>query len=642
MPIYEDFESGSSGWTNGGTTAGGRNFSSFLGRFGAWQQTEKTYQVVDAAAPVSFSFDLYEIDSWDGEAFKLFVNGELIFAKSLSSGRNDGASSGSVDGISWKMTPLTKGTSDLGFASGKWSKDQKFHVEVTIADPSDKITIGFASTLDQSVSDESFGIDNVQAANLADMRVAAASIPAVIEHPSKIGMGTWDIDANGSALEDLGKIDFGWYYNWQPDPLWKASGVAGSSAEFVPMIWGRAQATSDIIARIAASSADYLLGFNEPDNGRQANMSVQEAIDLWPLLMSTGKILGSPGATTGETLGEDSWLGQFMEQASAKGYRVDFIAVHYYSDNPDVDAFESFLKAVYAEYQKPIWVTEWALVDWSDQDKFTVEQLAAFASEAIQMMDDLAFVQRHAWFGFYDGGDGWHINTQLASADGSLTALGSLFQGLAAADEVGSVDPEQSPGSGGSGQAGTSDPEPFKAADLELVAATYQFFTGAVPDVGGFQYLIDSPQNSGDLNDAYYAGFNQENRFLNFANNLASFGIGSATFEAKFGDLSFDAAVALAYDEIVGIDRAEAQGIDVDAALSFLNGAIGFYTTVALERVVSPGVDLDDAVKIVMIGSVLYEAMKADIGIYADAVDEFVAAYAQGTAVPYGQDLLPI
>ena len=442
MAIYEDFENGAVGWSNSGTTNGGKNFSTFLGRFGAWQQTEKVYQVEDTSRAVTLSFDLYEIDSWDGEAFKVFINDKLLFSKTLFSGKNDGKSSGSVDGISWKVVPTTNGGSDLGFSGGRWYKDQKFHIELTISKPSDQIKIGFSSTLDQELRDESFGIDNVRGSNLAEVKVVDAAIPSVIENTSKIGVGTWDIDAKGSAIHHLAEIDFGWYYNWMPEPLWKAANMSGASnAEFVPMIWGAADATAATMEKIAASSSKYLLGFNEPDHTNQANLTVQQAIDLWPLLMSTGKILGSPGTTTAETLGPNSWLGQFMDQASAKGYRVDFIAVHYYSDNPDVDAFKSFLEAVHAQYNKPIWVTEWALVDWMDQDKFSVEQLSVFANEAIQMMDDLSFVERQAWFGFYDGGDGWHINTELANHDGSLTELGSLFASLAADDQVASISP---------------------------------------------------------------------------------------------------------------------------------------------------------------------------------------------------------
>lgn len=184
--------------------------------------------------------------------------------------------------------------------------------------------------------------------------------------------------------------------------------------------------------------------------------------------------------------------------------------------------------------------------------------------------------------------------------------------------------------------------EPFATADLELVATTYQFFTGSVPTEVGFEYLIDSRANSTDLNDAYYAQFNQENRFINFSNNLGSIGAGAAQYETQYGSLTFNDAVAKAYDEIVGFDAALAANIDVDAALAFIRGAVDFYTAVARERVVPSGVPLDDALKIVMIGSVMHEAIKADIGHYATAVDEFVSLYRADGAVPYGMDLFAL
>lgn len=179
---------------------------------------------------------------------------------------------------------------------------------------------------------------------------------------------------------------------------------------------------------------------------------------------------------------------------------------------------------------------------------------------------------------------------------------------------------------------------PYSTADMELVAATYQFFTGSVPSEAGFAFLIRSDLNANDLGDAYYSGFNQENRFINFANNLGSFGAGAEKFDAAFGDLSFEQAVALAYDQIVGTGRAA--GANVDAAHAFFIEAYGFYESVALERVVPSGVALDDAVKLVMIGSMLNESVKAHAGVYADAVDDFVASYHAGAAAGYGSDLL--
>ena len=52
------------------------------------------------------------------------------------------------------------------------------------------------------------------------------------------------------------------------------------------------------------------------------------------------------------------------------------------------------------------------------------------------------------------------------------------------------------------------------------------------------------------------------------------------------------------------------------------------------------GVSLADATKLVMIGSVLNESIKADVGVYSDAIDDFVAAYQNDQPVPYGADLI--
>ncbi len=205
------------------------------------------------------------------------------------------------------------------------------------------------------------------------------------------------------------------------------AGVAPSAAgaEYVHMIWGAADVAPETMEYLTGVAT--ILGFNEPDLSAQSDMTVEEALALWPELMKTGARLGSPAPTQGEVLGEQSWLGRFMAGAEAAGHRVDFIAVHYYSGDGDVAAFETFLQDVHAQYGKPVWVTEWSLADWWDTDRFTHADNAAFLREATVMMDRLDFVERHAWFGLYDGMDGWNISTNLVEADGTLTEVGQTF-----------------------------------------------------------------------------------------------------------------------------------------------------------------------------------------------------------------------
>jgi hypothetical protein len=262
-----------------------------------------------------------------------------------------------------------------------------------------------------------------------------------IDNPEKIGIGTWDLDSQGTALAHVEGLGFGWYYNWHPKALWDASGGADLlSSEFVPMIWGSSDVNSASLDYITQSSAKTLLGFNEPDHLNQANMSVDEALALWPELMSTGKRLGSPGTTPEGAFGEDSWLARFLQGAHNKGYQVDFAAIHYYTVDMDVAAFKADLESLYDAYGLPIWVTEWALVDWGNPDRFTLEETAAFAREAIHMMDDLPFVERHAWFGAYEGGDNWYINTELFDSQGQLTAVGHVFADALGGDVLAGAD----------------------------------------------------------------------------------------------------------------------------------------------------------------------------------------------------------
>ncbi len=149
-----------------------------------------------------------------------------------------------------------------------------------------------------------------------------AAAPAHIASGAKKGVGVWSFGGVSQALAASGAS---WYYTWST----QHSGVTTpSSGSFVPMIWGASSVTDASLAQ-ARSYGPYLLGFNEPDMAQQSNMTVEQALELWPKLMAAGKILGSPAvAYGGDTAG--GWLDRFMSGARAKGYRVDFITLHWY------------------------------------------------------------------------------------------------------------------------------------------------------------------------------------------------------------------------------------------------------------------------------------------------------------------------
>ncbi|WP_082181878.1 glycosyl hydrolase [Aestuariivita boseongensis] len=229
---------------------------------------------------------------------------------------------------------------------------------------------------------------------IAALSILAATGPALAQ---KVGIGAWENPRMNMIhwIEDAPGV--GWYYNWRPDQMYTQSRVR-RDVEFVPMIHG----AKDVNKRIRSDlRVRHLLAFNEPDGGsgsHQANMSVAEAVRLWPQLERRGLRLSSPATTQGQTLGRNSWQRRFMDQAEAKGLRVDFMAVHYYSTTGNVNEFRNWLHAVYREYRRPIWVTEFAFIDWNRPQAASYAQNARFIQQAMLMMESLPFVERYAWF----------------------------------------------------------------------------------------------------------------------------------------------------------------------------------------------------------------------------------------------------
>ncbi|ETK36000.1 sigma-70 family RNA polymerase sigma factor [Microbispora sp. ATCC PTA-5024] len=237
------------------------------------------------------------------------------------------------------------------------------------------------------------------------------------------GVGVWKMPGVGTALA---RSRASWYYTWGAghDGVVTPKGV-----RFVPMIWGPASVTRDNLAR-ARSAGPYLLGFNEPDMAAQANMTVEKALALWPKLMAAGRVIGSPAVAYGaDTPG--GWLDRFMSGAAKRGYRVDFVALHWYGGDfrteVAVGRLKSYLQAVYRRYHKPIWLTEYAMIDFSHGTRFPTEtRQAAFVTASTKMLATLPYVHRYAWFGLPATGS--RPNSGLFRDDGTPTPAGRAFQ----------------------------------------------------------------------------------------------------------------------------------------------------------------------------------------------------------------------
>jgi RNA polymerase sigma factor (sigma-70 family) len=237
------------------------------------------------------------------------------------------------------------------------------------------------------------------------------------------GVATWNTSGVDEALAESGAA---WYYDWAATP----SGItAPSSVSFVPMIWGASDVTQATLSQVRQEGST-LLGFNEPDLGSQSNMSVGQALGLWPQLMATGMTLGSP-AVSANAATPGGWLDQFMQGAKARGYRVNFITVHWYGGNFDtasaVSELQGYLQAIYDRYHLPIWLTEFALTNFGGTPQFpTQAQQAAFLTAATSMLAGLPYVQRYAWFALpVSSGSG---TTGLFSAGAVATVVGRAYE----------------------------------------------------------------------------------------------------------------------------------------------------------------------------------------------------------------------
>lgn len=228
-----------------------------------------------------------------------------------------------------------------------------------------------------------------------------------------------------------------WWYNWAPAPdAGVASVYAGLGTEFAPLQWNKdldgGPVTADKLAAKIPAGAKYLLGFNEPNFKRQANLTPKQAAALWPVLQEVARRknlkLVSPAVNyCGDCVSDNGvtyysptqYLDAFF--AACPSCQVDYIAVHTYVCQ------EQYLREKIAElkkYNKPIWLTEFACGDMADKSQITLALQQKYLTDAVNYLENEPAVFRYAWF---SGRNSEIPNINLLGADGQLTALGQLY-----------------------------------------------------------------------------------------------------------------------------------------------------------------------------------------------------------------------
>ena len=209
-----------------------------------------------------------------------------------------------------------------------------------------------------------------------------------------------------------------WFYNWNLDQ------TSSLDVEYVPI--RQVRYWPDMNQDWHYRGASQLLGYNEPDQTGQANMTVGDAIYSWPDLLGTGLRVGAPAVSDGGV----GWLYSFISQADAAGLRVDFVPVHYYRSywNPADPAgaaaqFYNFLKGIYDTVKRPLWVTEWNNgANWTTDPAPTAAQQQATVAAMIDMLDNAPFVERYSIYNWVED------VRRVVWDDGSLTAAGVSYR----------------------------------------------------------------------------------------------------------------------------------------------------------------------------------------------------------------------
>ena len=226
----------------------------------------------------------------------------------------------------------------------------------------------------------------------------------------------------GGACKVRTAMKVSWYYNWSPSE--NEACAAPNGVEYVPMIWGAGTTASiqTTVAGLASKGFKYVLGFNEPDNATQSNITVASAIALLPAFNSPTIAVGTP-STQANTTGQ-AWFTQYMADVAANTtLRADVIAIHWYGWNAgSCDAaasqLESYIK--YAEGfpgNRPIWLTEWGCLN---QSAPTAAGVIAFFQAALAVFAKHPRLARYAWYQ-------WSPNCEVYNTDDTLTELGQVY-----------------------------------------------------------------------------------------------------------------------------------------------------------------------------------------------------------------------
>jgi len=309
--------------------------------------------------------------------------------------------------------PLTTYNQPRFTGDGRTYSLHNYYRSEQLADDEDQIASfvlkhGYMATFAEN--EDGSGASQVFIADQHDLRIA--QLPAPLRGKvSFIRVFPWRWTAKrgyGGNLEDSQLLNSFWRYQWN------ANGESTIDMEYVPMRHNANWPSYDQINSL--QNVTHLLGFNEPMQPDQSNMAIAQVLNQWPRLQESGLRLGSPCTTDGTI----DWVYDFIEQADARGYRVDFITVHYYKGGWSNERLIAWMREIHERTGRPLWVTEFNNgAQWVRGHNPTLEQNAAQLDGYCTIMDQCDFIERYAVFNMRE-------NRRIIN-EGVLTPAGVLY-----------------------------------------------------------------------------------------------------------------------------------------------------------------------------------------------------------------------
>ncbi|CAL1702239.1 unnamed protein product [Somion occarium] len=249
---------------------------------------------------------------------------------------------------------------------------------------------------------------------------SSSSAPAPSPAPAPPSGGALDVAKVGLAwpngpdasLTHFLTPNVGALYTWSPF-------CPDTDVQCYQMLWGGASdkvSEFKSVVKPAGGNKRVILGFNEPNESGQSNMSPEFACAVWhdaiEPLAKQGYTLVSP-ATSGNPKGID-WMHSFFN--CCKDCTVHAMGVHWY----DIHAkdFKSWVQRWHDEFDgRDVLVTEYAVQNFNGGPQASKDEIFAFHQEVGPWLDSQPWVKGYFPFG---------VNTDnaLMAGNGQPTDLG--------------------------------------------------------------------------------------------------------------------------------------------------------------------------------------------------------------------------